>query len=285
MAKGVSCHIGVNRVDPDHYEGWSGPLVACEYDAEDLQDIAANIGYQTTMLLTEAATRDAVTTTIRKAAETLASGDIFLLTYSGHGGQVPDVNGDERDLEDETWCLYNGELLDDELSYLWRGFTEGVRILVLSDSCHSGTVTRNGDRSILMPDSYTAAIEGRLSGGHAYRMMPVKNAIATYRANKEFYDQIQRNLPSREEWGPINARVRLLSGCQDNQLSMDGTFNGAFTGTLKRVYADGAFQGDYESFHRDIVRQMPPTQTPNHFVLGGENPGFDAEQPFQILTI
>jgi hypothetical protein len=282
MAKGISFHIGLNRVDPGHYNGWSGPLVACEYDAEDLREIAVNIGYETTVLSTEAATRDAVQAAIRKAADTLSSGDIFLLTYSGHGGQVPDRNGDERDLADETWCLYDGELIDDEINYLWTSFAEGVRIVVLSDSCHSGTVTRMRDLSISIPDSYMAAIEGRPDGAHAYRMMPVGVARDTYIANKDLYDQIQRDLPPSEEWHPIKARVRLLSGCQDNQLSMDGAFNGAFTGTLKRVFADGGFQGDYESFHREIVRLMPPTQTPNHFILGGANPAFDAEKPFQI---
>ena len=34
---------------------------------------------------------------ISAAAETLTAGDIFFLTYSGHGGQVPDANSDEDD--------------------------------------------------------------------------------------------------------------------------------------------------------------------------------------------
>jgi hypothetical protein len=34
------------------------------------------------------------------AAE-LLPGDIFLLTYSGHGGQLPDLNNDEPDNIDE----------------------------------------------------------------------------------------------------------------------------------------------------------------------------------------
>jgi hypothetical protein len=38
-----------------------------------------------------------------------------LLTYSGHGSQIPDVSQDEVDHYDETWCLYDGQLLDDEL--------------------------------------------------------------------------------------------------------------------------------------------------------------------------
>ena len=40
MAKGSSLHIGLNSVDPQHYEGWSGPLNACEADANDMVDLA-----------------------------------------------------------------------------------------------------------------------------------------------------------------------------------------------------------------------------------------------------
>jgi hypothetical protein len=43
---------------------------------------------------------------------------------------------------DETWCLYDGQLLDDELHGAWEKFQAGVRILVFSDSCHSGTVLK-----------------------------------------------------------------------------------------------------------------------------------------------
>lgn len=282
MTRGISCHIGLNVVNPDHYNGWSGPLTACEYDAEDLRDIARNVGYEANILITEEATRDAVKSAVQSAADTLTTGDIFLLTYSGHGGQVPDTSGDERDLADETWCLYDGQLIDDELLYLWSQFRGGVRVLVLSDSCHSGTVTRMRELSISLPEPYVTAIEGRPQTGPGFRMMPVHVARYTYRENRNFYDKIQQGVPPKPDWDPVSARVRLISGCQDNQLSMDGAFNGLFTGTLKRVYANGAFQGDYTRFHRNIVELMPPTQTPNHFVIGGVNPDYDAERPFQI---
>jgi len=36
MAKGIALHIGLNSVDPHKYEGWSGPLSACEADANDM---------------------------------------------------------------------------------------------------------------------------------------------------------------------------------------------------------------------------------------------------------
>src|SRR5215467_8561878 len=53
---------------------------------------------------------------IKAAAAKLKRNDIFFLTYSGHGGQVPNTGRDlEPDGFDETWCLYDGELIDDEL--------------------------------------------------------------------------------------------------------------------------------------------------------------------------
>ena len=39
-ARGQSLHIGVNKVDPAHYNGWEGTLAACEFDAEDMRALA-----------------------------------------------------------------------------------------------------------------------------------------------------------------------------------------------------------------------------------------------------
>src|SRR5262245_27876154 len=60
MAKGLSLHIGLNSVDPNHYQGWSGTLVACEADAKDMGLIAQSRGFTPKILLTKQATRDAV---------------------------------------------------------------------------------------------------------------------------------------------------------------------------------------------------------------------------------
>src|SRR5450756_163853 len=106
MAKGVALTIGLNSVDPKHYAGWSGDLNACEADAEDMAAIGKSRKFTVKSLLTKAATRANVMTEIKKAAKSLKSGDIVMLTYSGHGGQLPDLNSDEPDAQDETWCLY-----------------------------------------------------------------------------------------------------------------------------------------------------------------------------------
>ncbi len=125
MPQGIAVSIGLNAVDPDQYGGWSGELNACEADAQDMAAIAAAQGFAGETLLTNGATRGSVLAAIQAAAARLTAGDIFLLTYSGHGGQLPDLNGDEDDDQDETWCLYDGQIVDDELNELYAKFAAG----------------------------------------------------------------------------------------------------------------------------------------------------------------
>src|SRR3954453_23367339 len=103
-AKGLSLHTGLNGVSGAAYGGWDGPLAACEFDANDMAAIAKQHGMKSTVLLTKQAPRGPTLHAIRAAARTLVDGDLFFATYSGHGGQAPDVNGDEPDKKDETWC-------------------------------------------------------------------------------------------------------------------------------------------------------------------------------------
>ena len=52
-----SLHIGLNAVSSAAYSGWSGPLAACEFDANDMAAIARTRGMKFTVLLTAQATR------------------------------------------------------------------------------------------------------------------------------------------------------------------------------------------------------------------------------------
>jgi predicted chitinase len=290
-ANAVSLHIGLNAVSPAAYSGWSGDLVACEFDANDMASIAKSRGMKSTILLTKKATRANVLKSVRAAAKSLKAGDLFFVTYSGHGGQMPDVSGDEPDQKDETWCLFDGELIDDEVYVELSRFAEGVRVLVLSDSCHSGSVTR--DRMPATTDPV-----GRS------KMMPPAVAMRVYRDHQPFYDKLQHALEpsdrSRSSADPdavlaalavrprltdvaaaCKASVILISGCQDNQTSMDGDHNGAFTEQLLRVWDNGGYKGNYSKFHAAIKAGMSATQTPNLFTLGPVT-AFVAETPFSV---
>lgn len=278
MAKGLALAIGLNSVDPKHYGGWSGDLNACEADAQNMAEIAKSMKFSTTMLLTKSASRNKVISKISGAAKALKTGDIFMLSYSGHGGQLPDINNDEPDAEDETWCLYDGELVDDELYDLFSKFKPGVRILVFSDSCHSGTVVKLA----YYGGALNTGAGMSVPSGTGYRFMPSDVALRTYRDNKEFYDKILRNPKIREAPEKVKASVLLISGCQDNQLSSDGDFNGLFTSQLLKVWKNSAFKGTYRNFHKDIVKRMPPDQTPNYFRAGKTNTAFEAQKPFTV---
>jgi metacaspase-1 len=292
-ARAMSLHVGLNAVDPKAYEGWSGPLAACEFDAKDMAAIAKAKGMASTVLLTKAGTRKAVLAGLRSAAARLTKGNLFFLTYSGHGGQVPDSSSapDEPDKKDETWCLYDGQLIDDELYFELGRFAAGVRILVLSDSCHSGTVTRA--RPTPPPP------------GMRSKLMPPEVGLRVYERHQDFYDKLQADVAKAAgkatiadpdavlstlsvQSGRISAIAKkfraaaiLISGCQDNQTSLDGDHNGAFTGRLREVWNNGKFIGNYAQFHATVKAGMPASQSPNLFLLG-DAARFVAQQPFTV---
>jgi hypothetical protein len=277
--RGASLHIGLNHVDPDHYQGWDGALQGCINDANDLLAIAKDAGFATNRLVDEEATAAAVTAEIAKAAAAVEPGGTFMLTYSGHGSQVPDKNFDEGDDGlDETWVCYDRQLVDDELYALWATFAPGTRIVVLSDSCHSGTAIRE-TLDAVRPDALDARLS--LSAPDAMRTMPKAQARAVYDANRELYDAIQADVPAGETIA-VAADVLLLSGCQDNQTSADGKRNGLFTQTLLGVWDGGAFAGGYRRLYDAVTARMPPWQSPNWLTVGPDGTTFAARRPFTI---
>jgi metacaspase-1 len=147
--KALALVVGLNAVDPNAYGGWDGRLNGCVNDANDYERILTEkfratprLSWDVHSLHTSEATVENVAGAILGAAKILRAGDLFVMTNSSHGGQIPDTTGDEEDRFDETLCLYNGEMYDDELYRFWQCFDQDVRIVVISDSCHSGSVAR-----------------------------------------------------------------------------------------------------------------------------------------------
>lgn len=270
MAKGFALNLGLNKINPQHY-GSDGALRGCVNDANDMTNIAQEQGFITTQLINEKATRSNVIQAIQNASVRLSSGDIFFISFSGHGGQVPDLNQDEDDYLDETWCLYDAQLIDDELKLLWSYFNAGVRILVISDSCHSGTITKRKQLNNLIQYS-----------NQKPRYLPYADTEKVWENNKTLYIKISNTVA--EQVSEIKASVLLLSGCQDNQLSYDGEKNGAFTSQLLRVWDGGRFRGNYQKFYQKILVRMPAYQSPNYYLIGSGKSQFfqNRGNPFKI---
>jgi hypothetical protein len=265
MPKGISLHIGLNIVDPNQYGDDFAELEGCENDARDMQDLAAAQGFQSTLLLNNQATAAAVTGAIKSAAAGLVAGDYFLVTFSGHGSQViNELNGDEElDGLDETWVLFDRNLIDDELSFLWSLFWPDVRILVISDSCHSGTISRAFRRG-----RHSRAIRHRSQLDHLSR-------------SQDMYDVIRRNLPNPRAI-TIGASVLSLSACRDDQEADDGPENGRYTKALLQVWNNGEFNGDFARFHGLISAEILGIQEPQIQLTGASAIPFIRQRPFSI---
>ena len=74
------------------------------------------------------------------------AGDVLYFHFSGHGSNVPDNNGDEADNRDEIFCPtdlnWQDPLLDDSFRTVLDQVPEGVNLTMVTDCCHSGTITR-----------------------------------------------------------------------------------------------------------------------------------------------
>jgi len=101
-------------------------------------------------------------------------------------------------------------------------------------------------------------------------------------SHRAFYDDRLSQTGSQATDRDLGASVRLLSGCQDHQQSLDGPSNGAFTTQLLKVWSTGAYTQSYEPFLDAIRKRMPETQTPNHKLEGAPHAGFAAQRPFTV---
>lgn len=289
-ARGLSLHLGLNRVDPSHY-GSEAPLRGCHNDARAMQGIAKAMGYSPTTLLDEAATSNAVLTFLRDASRQLKPGDALLVTYAGHGSQVQDTNSPaEPDGRDETWCLFDRMLVDDELARCWMAFAAGVRIVLVSDSCHSATVARAlallsrtfGGRAAI-DDTPPLPLPGATLDGFevtGYRVLPEDLQRHAESNHGPLYEAIQREGPGSET-APIRASVLSLTACQDDETAADGNAHGLFTQRLLEVWNEGKFAGTYRALHQAILARIAG-QRPNYRVDGAAHSAFESSKAFTL---
>jgi metacaspase-1 len=322
--KGRSLHIGLNSVNPDGYSGWSGRLRGCEYDAKDMAAIAKTQGFDPIVTLTtKEATKSALMDGLAEAASWSKTNpdSLVLVTYSGHGGYIPDPLKIKPSGMSDTWCLYDTEVIDHELYNAWADFAKGTRILVLSDSCHSGTVIRdmialrNASRGSLEQNVRDFQFGGKtleLGVGfdewrHAFSdtaglTLPKENASPSreepFSSTRDVPLKIQekiltdhKELGKREEDAAnsrkgkiVESSVLLISGCQDDETSGDGPKNGLFTAALKTVWDGGKFPGkNYQEFRNAIAWQLKyENQHPNYYTTGAPNSTFESQRPFTI---
>jgi hypothetical protein len=138
--------IGINQ-----YTGVP-PLRGAVNDVALLSEVlTSRFGFQAKdveTLIDQQATRAGILAALDRLAARSAEGDLVYLHFSGHGSQMRDRNGDEQDGQDETIVPQDGrtqnvpDITDDEIGEKLSAIRAKSLIVVL-DSCHSGTATRS----------------------------------------------------------------------------------------------------------------------------------------------
>jgi len=254
MAKRALC-IGIND-----YPGTNSDLSGCVNDATDWADSLTRYDFSVEQLLDREATKEAMYNGIRQLVQQAHSGDTVVITYSGHGSWIPDLDKDEPDERDEVLCPYdiskNRPLTDDELYDIFAERERGVRIVMIADSCHSGSVIRLA----LTPAEAQSA--GRV------RFLAPEQFLPPEDLRKAAPRGFRRPFGTSRPFGGV-----LLAGCQDTEYSYDANFdgraNGAFTYFALKALAelgDNATYHDWYQATRKFLPNQSYPQTPN---LGG----------------
>lgn len=243
MSKKALC-IGIND-----YPGTQNDLSGCVNDANDWAAALAARGFAVTKLLDAQATKAAMVGAMSELIGGAVKGDSIIITYSGHGTWVPDKNGDEPDGRDEGLCPWDigsgNVLLDDEIAPIFTHHVAGVRVVLLSDSCHSGSVTR-GDTSELDPGLPRA------------RFLPPEVWMKT----ADLPAPRVARLPTAGGLSRSGGDL-LLAGCTDTQYSWDTSFknrpNGAFTYYALKALASLPTSASYQDWFNKITPGFLPT--------------------------
>lgn len=241
----VSLHIGVNN-----YPGTANDLRGCVNDANNWEKLLReNYGFKTFKLLDRQATYSNVVNTMNRVIYRAKKDSHVVITFSGHGTNVRDVNGDEEDRRDEALCLYDRILIDDELREILTKISGKCKLTFISDSCHSGTVTRSFLNSLYDEDAPKP------------RYLPPED-------DDEAFDIAPKNI-TKKIFQPVEGMNEvLLTGCRASEYSYDAKINGQFQGAMSahaikilKSNPDITYANLYELLRKDLPCRSYP-QTP-----------------------
>ncbi|MGE0885502.1 MAG: caspase family protein [Blastocatellales bacterium] len=200
-------------------------------------------------------------------------GDRVFFYYSGHGSYLPDDDRDETDDKwDETIVPYDvgekglGMIRDDQFAK-WIADLAGRRIVMIFDSCHSGTISRGGPAPVnsaryILPDDELLAPRMRNLVEVSDGLINDKNRISS-----------QSDVVVISAAG---ARQTAHSMLENNQ------WRGGLTKCLLESYGNGAPKlGDLEASINARIKQLQSTKRPNgQPLLAGEQiPEFATSNP------
>ena len=239
--------------------GWSS--ISSINDIPLINNTLVNQGFKPeniTILKNEEATRVGILKAINNLQSKIKLGDIIVIHYSGHGQQIFDNNGDEIDGKDEAIVPYDalvrytsnykGEnhIRDDELGNIIANFRNKLgkngQLLILLDSCHSGSSTRGGiargGKGTFAPPNWTPTSDKNITGS----------------------DMVERTIVN-----PEAAPFVMLSGASADELNYEyegyGSLSFAFAKAMNELGSDFTYRKLFSSISANM-NVISPRQTP-----------------------
>ena len=259
--------VGINE-----YQNPNNNLQGCVPDAQDMAATLRMLGFPASkqrLLINEQASTDGILAGLDWLTKDMASGDVCIFYYSGHGSQVADLNNEETDRLDEIICpwdiSWNGRkyITDDQLyDYFSKKVSAGVRTDVVLDSCFSGSATRSFNLNSTLYNRKQRYLPPPVN--HRSR---INSMIPTFSERLMF--------GARSVFGPdiVKQNNVLWSGCQEDQVSWEmvlgGSGNqvrGAFTYylcSILREFQGNASRREIYTLMRDRMNQEGFEQIPN----------------------
>lgn len=212
------------------------------------------------LLTDKEATKSNMLTHIECLFSGAKAGDVLVYTFSGHGSYYYDPNPSDEQY-DQVQCPHDSDnpLFDDELRERIANLPAGVRLTVISDSCHSGSVTRRHGNEELKPG---LARRRRFLDPKQFRGMVL---------NELEFDELMDRLETAPNTLYPEAKMNeiLLTGCNSKEYSLESTFgnatHGAFSHFACQVIAAANYRIRYRTLHKEIrklLKQHNFTQSP-----------------------
>ena len=274
----ISLHIGINEVDSSYYGTYVPPLYGCVNDMNKMEQFASGLGYESHTLENEQATKAKICSQIIQLGNKVQNGGILLITYAGHGAPIPNnpLEEDEGDTEDtqdgydEAWVSYDGFILDDELFECFSEIDNEIRVVLVSDSCHSESMSRifqfQFNTNVLYPRSIDrGAVFGILN------------------RNGQTVSSIRKGIRSKDTLN-YQVFVKALAACGKDETAQEKNGAGVYTSALLKIYnrIRNIPTTNYASFVAGIKEEIHMIQTPNVTNSHNKSPIFDGQFPFEI---
>jgi hypothetical protein len=243
-------------------------LGGCVDDALRWSKALKALGFQTEELLDGEATLAGIVGRLREMIRGASPGDVLVYQYSGHGTQVADVDGDERDGRDEAACPVDFDeghlLLDDDLHQLIAELPEGVHLTTFSDSCHSGSQTRD---LVEVTRRMADAGPGRRRPRAVVASAELKRRHAEFRAAGGAADL---GIPA----GPEPAtRESAFSACRDEEVAFERDGQGDYTRFAMQAIEQGVDGLTNAAFLERVRGLFGPAAEQNPGLFDGESTG------------